>query len=373
MTISVRRVESASDLNVFLKMPWRIYPNDRNWVPPLLWDVGRKLDRGRHPYFEHAEAEYFIAWRGSEPVGRISAQIDQNYDKHWGGRTGHFGFFEAPDDSEVAKALFGTAQDWLKSKGRDKIQGPYNFNINDECGLLIDGFDTPPMILMTHNPPYYQKLIEGQGFGKAMDLFAYRLDAVAEAPADVARYAEMIRKKESISIRPWDMKNFDHEMELFREVYNSAWEQNWGMVRLTETELKSYTLEMKNLVWPELAFFAFQGDKVMGASLTLPNYNEVIIKCNGRLFPFGALRILSARLRKNLKSCRVFALGVKKEFRRSGVGAVFYYDTLMAAKRLGFTWGEMSWILETNKEMNKAIQHMGGKVYKTYRIYEKPL
>jgi hypothetical protein len=189
----------------------------------------------------------------------------------------------------------------------------------------------------------------------------------------VKEHAELVRRKEGITIRQWDMGHFEHEMELFREVYNSAWEQNWGMVKLSDNELKAHTLEMKNLVWPDLAFFAFQGGKVMAASLTLPNYNEVIIKMNGRLFPFGALRILSARLRKNLKSCRVFALGVKQEFRRSGVGAVFYYDTLMAAKRLGFTWGEMSWILENNQEMNKAIQLMGGKVYKTYRIYEKAL
>ena len=179
------------------------------------------------------------------------------------------------------------------------------------------------------------------------DFDEYRLDAVAEAPKIVKDHAELVRRKEGITIRQWDMGHFEHEMELFREVYNSAWEQNWGMVKLSDNELKAHTLEMKNLVWPDLAFFAFQGGKVMAASLTLPNYNEVIIKMNGRLFPFGALRILSARLRKNLKSCRVFALGVKQEFRRSGVGAVFYYDTLMAAKRLGFTWGETQYLISS--------------------------
>ncbi|OGP57176.1 MAG: hypothetical protein A2V67_12755 [Deltaproteobacteria bacterium RBG_13_61_14] len=373
MIMTVRRVESAGDLKTFLRLPWKIYSNDRNWVPPLLWDFSRKLDKSHNPYFQHAEAEYFLAFRGDEAVGRITAQKDKNYEAHWKEKVGHFGFFECADDPAAAQALLEAGCAWLKGKGCIKAQGPFNPNVNDECGLLIAGFDTPPMFLMTHNPPYYQKLLEGQGFAKAMDLLAYRLDAVAEAPPDVAKYAETIRHKEGITVRQWDLGRFEREMELFREVYNSAWERNWGMVKLTDAELKAHTVELRTLVWPELAFFAEIEGKVMGASLSLPNYNEVIIKLNGRIFPLGALRIGLARLRKSLKSCRVFALGVKQEYRRSGVGAVFYYDTLMAAKRLGLQWGEMSWILENNVAMNKAIQHMGGRVYKTYRIFEKAL
>lgn len=375
MTVTVRPVESAADLKAFLRLPWKIYPADKNWVPPLLWDQGRKLDRTHNPYFQHAEARYFIAGQGSEPLGRITAQVDRNYEAHWGRKVGQFGFFECADNPAVAQALFETAGAWLKAKGCVEAQGPFNPNINDECGCLVEGFDVPPMFLMTHNPPYYGKLIAAQGFEKAMDLLAYRMDAVAEAPQDVANYAEHIRHTEGITIRQWDLKNFEREMELFREVYNSAWEKNWGMVKLTDAELKAHTIELRTLVWPELAFFAFQGDQIMGASLSIPNYNEVIIRLNGRLFPFGALRMGLARLQKGkaIKSCRVFALGVKQEFRRSGVGAVFYYDTLMAAKRLGLQWGEMSWILENNDAMNRAIQHMGGTVYKRYRIYGKNL
>ena len=372
--VIVRPVKTGSELKSFMKLPWKFGKDDPNFVPPMLFDVNRRLSPKENPYFEHAEAELFVAWRGSEPVGRISAQKDQNYDKHWGGKTGHFGWFECENDPAAAKALFDAAADWLKKKDRDKMQGPYSFNINDETGILIDGFDTPPMCLMTHNPPYYPALCDGYGFGKAQDLFAYRMDATADAPPDVAKYAEMIRQKEGIVIRQWNLKDFKREMKLFHEVYNSAWEQNWGMVQLTENELNAYTTELRMLVDPRISFFAETKDgQVMGASLSLPNFNEYFVKANGHiwgLFPFAWYGLIVS---KKYRSLRVFALGVKKEFRKSGVGAVFYYDTLMAAKRLGIQWGEMSWILESNDAMNRAIQHMGGKVYKTYRIYEKAI
>lgn len=372
--IKVTPVSTGSDLKTFLTLPWKLYQGDKCWVPPMLFDVKNRISPGHNPYFEHAQATYFIARRGTEPVGRISAQIDRHYDEHWGGKTGHFGFFESIDDPAAAKALFGAAADWLARNGRDKIQGPYNLNINDECGLLVEGFDSPPMTLMTYNHQYYIKLIEDLGFAKAMDLLSYRLDATADAPEDVKNYAEMIREKEGVVIREWDMSNFKREMDMFREVYNSAWEQNWGMVKLTEKELKAHSFELRWLLESRLAFFAEKrGGEVMGVSLTLPNLNEYLAKLNGHLY--NALPTLWYRMavKKKYRSCRVFALGVKKEFRKSGVGAVFYYDTLMAAKRLGYEWGDMGWILETNDNMNRAILHMGGKVYKRYRIFEKPL
>ncbi len=372
LDISVKPVSSSSELKTFMKLPWKLYVGDMNWVPPMFFDVGGKLNKKHNPFFDHAQAEYFIAWRGAEPVGRITAQIDEHYAKHWGPGTGHFGFFESIDDPAVARALFETARDWLKNKGIERMQGPYNFNINDECGLLVDGFDTPPMILMTHNPRYYQRMFDDFGFKKVQDLLAYRLDAVAEAPEDVKNYAEMIRKKEGVVIREWNLKDFDNEMKKFIEVYNSAWEKNWGSIMLTERELMAHSMELKYLLDPRLAFFAeTRKGEVMGLSLTLPNLNEYIIRLNGHLYNLLPARWYPMVIKKKYTSCRVFALGVKAEFRRSGVGAVFYYDTLMAAKRLGYTWGEMSWILESNEAMNRAIQHMGGVVYKTYRIYER--
>ncbi len=374
LDLSVRPVTTKADIRTFMKLPWKLYVSDPLWVPPLFFDLKNRLSKKHNPFFEHAEAEYFMAFRGSEPVGRITAQVDKHYDMHWGPGTGHFGWFESENDPAVAKALFEAAADWLKRRDRKKMQGPFNFNINDECGLLVDGFDTPPMILMPHNPQYYQTLFEEQGFAKAQDLYAYRLDATAEAPEDVANYAEKIRSREEVTVREWNMKEFKNEMERFREVYNQAWEQNWGMVKLTDKELKAHTLELRYLVDPGLAFFAEKADgEVMGVSLTLPNLNEYIMHLNGRLYNLLPTMWYNMVVKKRFRSCRVFALGVKQKFRRSGVGAVFYYDTLMAAKRLGYQWGEMSWILESNDAMNRAIQHMGGEVYKTYRVYEKSI
>jgi hypothetical protein len=372
--ITVKQI-SASELETFIRLPWRLYRGDRNWVPPMLFDLHRRFSPKRNPWFEHSEAAFFLAFRGGEPVGRISAQVDANYDRHWGPGAGHFGWFEADDDQEIADALFAAAAGWLRSKGRTRMMGPFNFNINEESGLLIDGFDSPPMVLMTYNPRYYPAFFDRAGFGKAQDLFAYRLDATVEAPADVKNYAEHIRHQEGIVIREWDFKNnFQRDLKLFHEVYNSAWEQNWGSVLLTDQELNAQSFELRWLTDPHLAFFAeTSSGEVMGASLTLPNLNEYFIQMNGQLYNLLPSRWHGLLVKKRFHSCRVFALGVKKEFRRSGVGAVFYYDTLMAAKRLGYHWGEMSWILESNQAMNRAIQHMGGKVYKTYRVYEKAI
>ncbi len=373
-TISVKPVTTKAELNRFVKLPWKIHAGDPLWAAPVLFDVKMRLSRKHNPYFEHAEAEYFTAYRDGEPVGRITAQIDENHDMHWGGKTGHIGWFESVNDTDVSRALFDAAGKWLSERGRDKMQGPYNFNINDECGLFIEGFDTPPMVLMTHHPPHYKRLFEDYGFEKAQDLFAYRMDATVDAPDDVKNYAETIREREGVVIRQWDLKNWRRELDKFHDVYNSAWQKNWGMVRLTEKELNAHSIELRFLLDPGLAFFAETRDgQVMGASLTLPNFNEYFTKLNGHVYNLLPFDWWGMLVKKRYKSCRVFALGVKEEFRRSGVGAVFYHDTLMAAKRRGYQWGEMSWILESNDAMNRAIRHMGAEVYKTYRIFEKDL
>ena len=373
MTIEVRPV-SQKEMSAFIHFPWRIYRGDKNWVPPLLFDMRRRFSPKKHPWFDHSQAGMFLAYKDGEPVGRITAQVDANYDKHWGPGTGHFGWFETIDDQQVAGALFDAAAGWLRGQGRSKMMGPLNWNINEESGLLIDAFDTPPMCLMTYNPSYYPPMFERAGFGKVQDLYAYRLDSSVDAPDDVRNFAELIRKKEGIVIRQWRMNDWKREMKLFREVYNSAWEQNWGSVLLTEKELADQELELRLLMEPRLAFFAETTDgKVMGMSLTLPNFNEYFQKLDGRLWKLLPSLWYGMLVKKRYLSCRVFVLGVKSEFRRSGVGAVFYHDTLMAAKRLGYQWGEMSWILESNDKMNRAIQHMGGKVYKTYRVYEKAI
>ena len=371
MGIKVKKVETGQELKQFMKFPWQVYTQDKNWVPPLNFDVSRRLDRKHNHYFEHAQAEYFLAEKDGQVAGRISAQVDEFYFEHWGDKVGHFGFFEAKNDQEVANALFDAAARWLKSQGREKMHGPYNFTINDECGLLVDGFDTPPMILMTHNPPYYQGLCEKYGMKKAMDLLAYKAQSNTKPDPAVVNFSEMLKQKHEIKIRNMDWRNFGKEMDNFVEIYNSAWEKNWGMVPVTEKELRSHSAELRLLAmfWPEMNFFAEVGGKVAGMSITLPNFNEVIINLNGKILSPNLYQFLTHKF----QSCRVFALGVKEEYRRLGVGAVFYVETLNAALKTGFKWGEMSWILENNQPMRRAIERMGGHVYKTYRIYEFPL
>lgn len=372
LDVSVRPVSTGSDLKAFIKLPWKLFTGDPCWVPPMLFDVKNKLSKKHNHFFEHGDAEYFLAWKGSEPVGRITAQYDRNYDRHWGGATGQFGWFESVDEPAVARALFDAAADWLRAKGRDRMQGPYNFNINDECGLLVDGFDTPPVIMMIHNPRYYRTLYEKCGLAGVQDLYAYRLDTSVEPPEDVVRFAEAVRARPDIRIRNWNMRDHQREMERWLEVYNSAWEKNWGSVLMSESEFKAHSLELRYLADPDLIFVAEtdQGE-VMGLAFTLPNINEYMIHLNGHLYNLLPTLWYPMVVRKRYRSCRVVTLGVKEKFRRSGIGAVFYHDTLMAARRKGYQWGEMSWILESNDAMNRAIRNMGGEVYKTYRIFEK--
>jgi len=371
MAVRIRKVETGRDLKNFMRFPWKIYGQDQNWVPPLDFDVSHRLDRRGNFYFDHARAEYFLAEKDGNLAGRITAQVDDFYFEHWGEKVGHFGFFECIEDREVSAALFGAAADWLRKQGREKMHGPYNFTINDECGLLVDGFDTPPMFLMTHNPAYYRGLVESAGMKKAMDLLAYKTTVDTVPDPRIVKFAEALKQRHDIQVRNMSWKNFGQQMDWFVEIYNSAWEKNWGMVPITEKELRSHALELRLLAsfWPELNFFALVQGKPIGMSVTLPNFNEVFRHLNGKILSPSAYRFLTHKI----ESCRVFALGVKEQWRRHGVGAIFYVETLTAARRIGMKWGEMSWILENNVPMRKAIEGMGGYVYKTYRIYELPL
>jgi len=371
MAITIKKVDTPADLKKFINLAGKINRTDPNWVPPLLFDISHRLDRKANAYFDHARAEYFLAEKNGELVGRITAQQDDHYFKHWNEKVGHFGFFECIDDQEAANALLDAAADWLRKQGQVKMHGPYNFTINDECGLLVDGFETMPMFLMTHNPGYYRALVEKYGMTKAMDLLAYRTEANTDPDPAVVNFANLLKQKHEITIRNMSFWNFDRQLDWFVEIYNSAWEKNWGMVALTEKELRAHAAELRFLAlrFPQLNFFALSAGKPVGMSITLPNLNEVIIKLKGKILTPKVVGLLTHKF----ESCRVFALGVKEEYRRLGVGAIFYVETLNAARRMGFKWGEMSWILENNQPMRKAIERMGGSVYKTYRIYEKAL
>ena len=345
-------------------------------MPPLIFERMQFLDRDKNPYFEHAEAEYFLAERDGEPVGRITAQVDQRWDEFQGGSDGMFGFFETVDDPEVAAALLGAAEDWLASARRERILGPMDFTTNDEVGLLIEGYELRPMILQNWHPPFYRELLEGLGYGKAMDLLMWYLELgkLKEgdqfAPEIHAAAAKALRE-EGITIRNFDKRNLGEEMRRFSEVYNEAWADNWGFVPATDAEIEFHAKLLKQVLDEDWGFIAEKDGETVGVAFTLPDINQALAKTKGRLLPFGWLRFLLARRR--IDRVRVFALGVKHDYRHSGVAAGLYLKHLEAASPDGVPAGETGWILETNEPMNRAMEGMGGEVVKQYRIYEKAL
>jgi GNAT superfamily N-acetyltransferase len=371
--LEVRPVASKRELNTFIKLPWRLYRNEPNWVPPLVFDRKRFLDRSRNPFFKHAEVELFLAWRGEQPVGRISAQIDHNFNEFQHHEWGMFGFFECENDPEVASALLGAASEWLAARGRDRMVGPMDFTTNDECGVLVDGYDRLPTVLTNWHHPYYPGLIEGAGLTKAMDLYMWSLDVTQREHVHPAiwRVAEDVERKYGITVRNMRKKDMEAEIGRFLEVYNAAWERNWGFVPLTEEEVRHYAKDLKQILDENWAFIAEKDGEPVGAALTLPDYNQVFRHLNGRLLPFGWAKFLWYK--RKIDRVRVFALGVKPEYQHTGAGAKLYERHWEAGERTHQGRGETGWTLESNKPMNRAMERMGGKIVRTYRVYERLL
>jgi GNAT superfamily N-acetyltransferase len=358
----------------FIKLPWRLYRNESHWVPPLVSERKRHLDRSRNPFFEHAEAEYFLAWRDGEPAGRISAHVDRRFNEFQDNDWGLFGFFESEDDPEVADALLAAAESWLRDHGRDRMVGPMDFTTNHECGLLVEGHEKPPQILENWHHPYYTGLIEGYGLGKAMDLLKWGLwvqDARVRVMPVVNDLAERLEPEHGIRIRHMSKRSFEAEIRRFMEVYNSAWKRNWGFVPLTDAELKAYARQLKPVLDEHWAMIAEKDGETVGAALTLPDFNQVLRHLNGRLLPFGWLKAL--RLRKEIDAVRVLALGVKPEYQHTGVAAAFYIRHFEMAEQTPQSGGEMGWVLENNTAMTRGMEAMGAEIVKRYRVYEKVL
>jgi GNAT superfamily N-acetyltransferase len=369
--VDVRPVAGKRELDAFIKLPWRLYRNEPRWVPPLIYDRKRFLDRSRNPFFKHAEVELFLAWRGDEPVGRISAQIDRHFNEFQHHDWGMFGFFECSNDPAVAAALLGAADAWLRARGRDRMVGPMDFTTNDECGILVDGFDLPPTILTNWHHPYYGELIEGAGLSKAMDLYMWSLDVADRESVHPAiwRVAADVERKYGITVRNMRKKDMEAEIGRFLEVYNAAWERNWGFVPLTEEEVRHYAKDLKQVLDENWAFIAERDGEPVGAALTLPDYNQVFKHLNGRLLPIGWAKFLWYK--RKIDRVRVFALGVKPEYQHTGVGAKLYEMHWEAGATTGQGRGETGWTLEINTAMNHAMERMGGKIVRTYRIYER--
>jgi GNAT superfamily N-acetyltransferase len=377
VSVEIRRVESKGERKQFLDLPYRLYATEPTWVPPLRMERKDHIDPKKNPFFEHAEVQFFLAVRDGRVVGRISAHIDHNLNEFQDNRWGLFGFFECEDDREAAQALVGAAEAWLRERGRDRMVGPMDYTTNDECGLLIEGHDRPPLILCPWQYPYYQRLLEGDcGLQKAMDLQMWELHIEGKENVHPAIWemAAAVEPKYGIVVRPMRKRDLHDEVSKFLEVYNAAWENNWASVPLTEKEVRHYAKQLKPVLDENWAMIAERKDtgEVVGAALTLPDFNQVLrhVK-DGRLLPFGWLAAL--RNRKNIDRVRVFALGVKPEYQHTGVAARMYEMHFEAAARTPQTWGEMGWILETNKAMNRAMEGMGGEVVRRYRVYEREL
>jgi len=374
VSVEIRHVATRRDLNTFVHLPWAIYRNHPLWVPPLKFDVRNRLDRAKNPFFEHAEAEYFLAFRDGDPVGRITAHYDRNFNRFQHNEWGMFGWFEARDDPLVAGALLDAAEEWLRDRKRDRMVGPLSFSTNDQdAGLLVDGFDREPLILNQWTQPYYPALLEAAGLTKAMDLYMWELwvdDRASVHPA-IVRMAEEVKTKHGIDVRGMRKRDLRSEVDRFLEVYNEAWERNWGFVPLTDEEVRHYAKELKPILDENWAFIAEKDGETVGAALTLPDYNQVLKHLNGRLLPIGWAKALYWR--RKINRVRVFALGVKAKHQHTGVAAKLYTEHFDSAARTPQKGGEMGWILETNKSMNRAMEGMGGKIVSTYRLFEKEL
>lgn len=367
---------SKKELHRFFDVADRIYANDPLWVPPLRDDLA-KVFLDANPFFAHGEMQLFVAVRGGADVGRIAAIVDRNHNEFHGEKTSFFGYFESPDDPAVARALFDAAAEYGRARGMETLRGPANPTLNDEAGLLVDGFDSSPILMMTYNPRYYPRLVEGAGFHKAKDLLAYWFDI---SPGPLSRLSRLARRivdrEKDVVIRNISKKSLARDLPAIREVYNEAWEKNWGFVPMTEAEMDFMAARLKPLVDPDFLFLA-EAKRADGTlepiafMLTLPDYNVPMKAMGGRLLPFGWLKFLLNM--GKIRSIRVLTLGIKKTWRMRGIQSVMFEKGLQAALRRKITGCEISWMLEDNDLVLRAADLWGGKLYKTYRMYDRSI
>ena len=374
--LRVRAARDRRDLKRFIDLPYRLHARDPVWVPPLRRDVESLLSRTKNPFFEHAEAEYFLAERGDEVVGRIAAISNRLHNETHGDRVGFFGFFETIDDQAVADALLDAAGEWCRARNHDVLRGPASFSVNDECGLLVSGFERPPTLMMPHNPRYYVDLVERAGFSKARDLWVYQggsEERYVPVPERLARGTELIRQRQGITLRSLNMKDFEGEVERIKELYNAAWEKNWGFVPMTDREIDHLAEQFKPVVIPELVPMAEKDGKLIGFGIALPDLNVVFRRHrSGRLFPMILDLLWSLKMRR-IRRARILLLGVRPDYRGKGVDAMLYHWIWTRSGERQIYWGEAGWILEDNPAMNAGLEKMTFKVYKTYRLYDRPI
>ena len=373
MRVAIRQIGDGRDLDAFIRFPLHLYRNDAHFVPPLIRERKRFFDRSRNPLFAFTEAAYFLARdpRG-RPVGRISAHVNQRHIRHWDEAAGFFGFFESTDDAQVANALLDAAENWLRGHGMALARGPCNFSTNDECGFLVEGFDRDPAVMMPYTKPYYPAMVERAGYTPARDLMAYEISPGEVVPERLARIGRRVAARGEVNIRPLDMRRFEEEVAAAFAVYNAAWSRNWGFVPMTEAEFGFTAEGLKSVIDPATALVAESGEQTVGFALCLPDINPILKRLQGRLGPWGLVRFLLGKRR--LVSVRFLVLGVVDTHRKRGIETALTYRMWRNVLDRGYHRPtEMSWILDDNELMKRAIDRVGGVLTKRYRIYDKAL
>jgi GNAT superfamily N-acetyltransferase len=372
--LRIREIAEGESLRRFVDVAWRVNTRDPQWIAPLRMSVRTLLDRRKHPFHHHADVAYFVAERGGETVGRVAAVVNHIHNDFHGERTGFFGLFECDDDPQAAGTLLMAAADWLRRRGMERIRGPFNLSTNDEAGspgVLIEGFDSAPTVMMSHNPPYYARLLEAAGFEKTKDLLAYLIEDQTP-PERLVRGVERLTSRAGATIRGLDMRRLDEEISTIQDVYNSAWSRNWGFSPMTDDEFRFMAKDLRPIVDPELCLIAEVEGRAVGFSLALPDLNQALRKIpSGRLLPFGIVHLLHTR--RKINGFRVLTLGFRPGYQHLGLGAALYLRTWQVGAAKGYVYGEASWILEDNQDMRRPLENMGARVYRTYRVYERAL
>jgi len=369
--MAVREVRSRKEMDAFIRFPLRLFRDEPNFVPHLLIERKDFFNPSKNPFFQHADVTYFLAWDQGRVTGRVAAIINHAHNEFHQDRVGFFGFFDAIDDAATAHALLDAAADVLRKAGCDTMRGPANFSTNDECGMLVDGFDSPPVIMMTWNPPYYLNLVESYGMKKAMDLYAYYVRKDEVPLEKLTKACQLIERKTGAVIRKARLKELQREVAVAFEIYNRAWARNWGFIPMTKEEFTHLANDLELILDEDFLYFAEVDGKAVGFILALPDLNQVLIKTRGRLFPTGIIHLLFGR--RKIDTLRVITMGIVPEYQKRGLDVLLYTATIRAAMNKRYVAGELSWVLENNAVMNHIAEKLGSRRYKTYRFYEKSL
>ncbi|MCA9321389.1 MAG: N-acetyltransferase [Planctomycetes bacterium] len=368
--LRVRRVTQRRDHKTFVRLPNHLFRDEPRWIPPLELDVKNRLNRRKNPFFEYGQAEYFLAERSGTAVGRIAAIRNPRHEEIHGEKVGFFGWFECANDPEAARALLSAASAYCAERGLTSLRGPVSFSLNDECGVLVEGFEFAPTLMTAWNPPWYADLIELAGGRPIKDLYSFELPVQSFGAERIGRITERLKRREGATVRCFDRADFQAEVDRIKVIYRDAWEANWGHVPLTDAEIIHMAKDLKPVLEPNLAHFLEIDGKVIGFSLVLPDINVILKQIRGRLFPFGFLKLL--RGIKHVPRIRLVAMGVLSEWRHRGLDGILYHAAFEGAQSLGKEWSEVGWVLDDNTVMINAIERVGGRKYRTHRLYELP-